>query len=258
MSYFQQLIYLLVGMHDEVAVLTLKDSSPVCEKFDEEVTVVFQYTQREREKTHKELLEGLFTHGIIKAKVLNYGYKELTPDKDDNVFIEINSEDIADLFFMPFNVYKNTYISDKKRTPNRTEIEMDFKGDGSEWDNYYFFEKRRVEEENIILSPEERYRYLAMRFFYEPDSISDQEREEIFDSTNSINENVAFYYYKIAEDKKIEVNDATRNYLSNLAIKRSNEAALLLNETLTQAGSSVKKLLELCPHSHPSRRRIQV
>lgn len=86
MSYFQQLIYLLVGMHDEVAVLTLKDSSPVCEKFDEEVTVVFQYTQREREQTHKELLEGLFTHGIIRAKGLNYGNEILIPDKDDNEF----------------------------------------------------------------------------------------------------------------------------------------------------------------------------
>lgn len=247
MPYPQQLIYLLAGMNDEVAPLTLKDSSPICDKFDKEVTVVFQYTQREREKTHKELLAGLFTYGIIRAKVLNYGNEILFPDEDDDVFIEINSEDIEYIFHWPLNAINNTFLSKEKRSSKRIEIEVESRGDGRHWDNYYVFERRRVEEDNIILSPEERYRYLAMRLFYESDSISEQERKEIFDSTNSINENVAFYYYKIAEDKNIEVNDTTIKYLSNLAMKRANKAALLLNESLTQAGSSVKKLLEQNP-----------
>ena len=94
MLYSLENIYYAVGKDDKVASLTLKPDSESCEKYGREPTVVFQYTQRERELMDKKLLNNSVTTGKLKAKVLGYGLPFKTPTSEEMEYIEINSQDI--------------------------------------------------------------------------------------------------------------------------------------------------------------------
>lgn len=243
-EYYLQLIYLVAGRLDLVATLTLKDNSPSCVKYDKEMTVVFQYTQREREEMDKQLEEGQKTHGIIKAKALNYGIPITLPESDEMKYVEINSEDIENVFVLHFRLNNNTFHSKEKRELDKMIIEVDSDPDDCHYDWYYVFEKNRVEEQGIILSPEERYAYLAMKLFYEAGSITELEKKEIFAHGRSLNEHVGFHYYSILDKKKLEISDASIKSLSKLFLKRTGERAMAVNKYLMEAGSSINKLIQ--------------
>jgi hypothetical protein len=247
MLYSLENIYYAVGKDDKVASLTLKPDSESCEKYGREPTVVFQYTQRERELMDKKLLNNSVTTGKLKAKVLGYGLPFKTPTSEEMEYIEINSQDIEDIYFLPYNLNLNTFHSEEKRRINKLNIEINSMPHGGDWDWYYGFEKRRVEEDGIILSPEEQYRYLALKLFYEPSNLTDEEKTDIFVTENSLNEYVGFYYFKILEDKGIKVSDKVVKKLKELFHKRMYEKMEFLNKYLLDAGSSFKKLIKEDP-----------
>lgn len=242
MLYSLENIYRIVGKDDKVATLTLKSGSESCEKYGSEPTVVFQYSQRERELMDKQVLSNTDNHGKVRAKVLGYGLPFNLPATKEMEFIEINSEDIEDIYLLPFNLNPNTFHSDKKRKHNTINIEMSSKSKGGDWDWYYGFEKMRVEEKGIILSPEERNHYLAMKLYYEPYSMTIQEKNESFVSENILNESVGYHYFMLKKERA-ELKDEIKEKMEQLAYYRLHKKKEKLNEYLVQAGSSLKKLM---------------
>lgn len=248
MNFNQEDIYRLVCKDDKVAALTLKTNSEGFKKYGKEPTVVFQYTQRERNFMDKQLLENTATNGVIRAKVLFYGLAPQIPETKEMEYIELNSQDIEDIYSFPFSMNKNTFHSSEERSIEKLEIEFDSLPKGKDWDWFYGFEKMRVEEKGIILSPEEQYQYLALKLFYEQHNLSEEEKADIFVSENKINENVGFYYFKILDDKDLKVKDEVIENLEKLFYKRMYEKTELLNKYLVGAGSSLNKLMRAYPN----------
>lgn len=247
MEYSQEHIYRIVGKDNNVAALTLKTDSESYKKYGGEPTVVFLYTQREREELDKQITTNACTHGMAKVKVLFYNLSTIGLKSELPEEIEINSKDIEDIYYTPFNLNNNTFHSTEKRTINKIQIETQALPEGGDWDWFYIFEKMRVMENGIILSPEEHKRYLALKLFYEPSDLTEEEKNEIFVTEKDLNENVGFYYFKILEDKGLKVDDNVIENLKKLFFKRMNEKGELLNKYLIEAGSSLKKLVKENP-----------
>lgn len=68
MTYTLEHIYRTVGKDDKVSNITFKDNSDSYVRFGREVTVVFIYTQRERETLDIQVTTNSASHGMIKAK----------------------------------------------------------------------------------------------------------------------------------------------------------------------------------------------
>lgn len=247
MEYSQEHIYRIVGKDNNVAALTLKTDSESYKKYGGEPTVVFLYTQRERDELDKQITTNACTHGMAKVKVLFYNLSTIGLKSELPEEIEINSQDIEDIYYLPFNLNQNTFHSTEKRTINKIQIETQALAEGGDWDWFYNFEKMRVMENGIILSPEEHKRYLALKLFYEPSDLTEEEKNEIFVTEKDLNENVGFYYFKILEDKGLKVDDNVIENLKKLFFKRMNEKGELLNKYLIEAGSSLKKLVKENP-----------
>lgn len=225
----------------------MKPDSESYKKYGGEPTVVFIYTQREREKMDKQIITNASTHGVVKAKMLFYNFSVIGLKSKFPEEVEINSQDIEDIYYLPFNLNHNTFHSAEKRTINKLEIETSSMPYGGDWDWFYRFEKMRVEEKRIILSPEEHNRYLALKLFFEPSNLTEEEKSEIFVTEKDLNEYVGFYYFKILEDKGHKVDGEIIESLKKLFYKRMNEKGYLLNKYLIEAGSSFKKLTKENP-----------
>lgn len=243
MPYTFEHIYRTVGKNDNVSNITFKENSDSYMRFGREATVVFIYTQRDRETLDIQITSNTATHGMVKAKVLFFELSKESLLNNKVQEIKFNTEDIEDVYFLPFNLNHNTFHSTEKRTVNKIEIETSSMPNGGDWDWYYGFEKMRVEEKGIILSPEEKNRYLAMKLIYEPNEISSQENSEVFASEGVLNETVGYHYFMIKK-VHVELKDEIKEKLELLVHKRLYEKREKLNEYLLQAGSSLKKLMK--------------
>lgn len=247
MTYTLEHIYRTVGKDDKVSTISFKVNSDSYERYGREATVVFIYTQREREVMDKQVATNSVTHGIVRAKVLLFEFSKESLLNSEVKEIEFNSEDIEDMYFLPNSLNNNTFHSTEKRTINKIEIETSSLPNGGVWDCFYGFEKMRVEEKRIILSPEEHNRYLALKLFFEPSNLTEEEKSELFVTEKDLNEYVGFYYFKILEDKGHKVDGEIIESLKKLFYKRMNEKGYLLNKYLIEAGSSFKKLTKENP-----------
>lgn len=237
MNYTIEEIYLLVGKDDKTAGLTFKYGSDAFKKYGSFITVVFLYTQYEREEMDKMvLIEPFSNHRRIKAKYLN---SELSKEKVELLLTEgIYSEDIAEILY--FNApQKNTFHSAEKRELNKIEIPMRTLPKGRDLDWMYGFSKK-LTNEGIGQCPKERTFYLAGKLYYEPENLTTEENEEIFGSGN-IQENVEWEFLQIKYIRE-EISDDEKKRLAELYGKKQKESISVLDNYLKQAGSSLKKL----------------
>lgn len=115
-------IYKLVGKEDKVAVLTFVKGSDPYTKYGATLTVVFQYTQAEREAFDKIMqIEPLPTEGgIVKVKCLGY---DVEPDEKKKLAeVGLKSDDILSIFPSPWPA-DNLFHSREKRSMRKIEIE---------------------------------------------------------------------------------------------------------------------------------------
>lgn len=243
MPYTLQYIYRTAGKDDKVSTVTFMSGSDSYERYGREATVVFLYTQREREALDIQVTTNSASHGIIKAKVLLFDFSKDSLLNNEVEEIEFNTEDIEDIYFLLYNLNKNTFHSVEKRTINKIEIETHALPNGGDWDWYYGFEKMRVEEKGIVLSPKERNRYMAMKLIYEPDKITNQEKIEIFASEGMLNEAAGYHYFMIKKES-VKLKEEIKEKLELLSYKRLYKKREKLNKYLVQAGSSLKKMMK--------------
>lgn len=244
MKYTLERIYSLVGKTDKVATLTFKKGSDAFIKYANSLTVVFIYEQAEREEFDKLIQDNhSSTHGQIKAKEL---LDELTNDKQKLLLKEgINSQDIIDIFFLPFDLATNTFHATKKKILNKNIIEMVPLQKGGDLGWMYGFQKKRVLD-GVIYPQNERNFYLAAKFYFEPQNLSEQEMQEIFDEAFLMREPVEMEFLDMKRMLE-EISEEEQQKLKTLKGKKSKSRLVILDSYLKQAGSSFKKLSEKNP-----------
>ncbi len=237
MDYSEEEVYTLVGKHDKTATVSFKPNSDSYKLYGPNVTVLFLYTQYEREDLDKRIKDpNLSTKSIIKVKHL---YSELDSVKIKKLeSIGINTDDIAVIGYLTSDP-KNTFHSKEQRSITKIEVPMKIQLKGRDIDWIYGFSKRLVES-GKGLSPKEMHFYLACKYFYESDKLSSNELSEIFDDSENMKIEIEFEYLKIKYEKVV-ADDADIKRLGQLIIKKDNEDLQLLDKYLKESGSSLSK-----------------
>ena len=238
MDYTIEEIYALVGKEDKTAGLTFNYDSEAYNTFGQFITVVFLYTQKEREEMDKLIQNETWTnHGYVRAKFLG-----LDLEKEKVAFLSekgINSEDIAEILYFKAPS-KNTFHSTNKREINKIEIPIQSQSKGRDFDWMYGFSKKQVSE-NIGLSPKEKAFYLAGKVYYEPDQLTGAEKQEIYQENGSLDVKIEWELLQIKYIRE-EISDEEKKRLAELYGIKKKESFEILDKYLQDAGSSLKKL----------------
>lgn len=237
MNYTIEEIYCLVGKDDKTSGLTFKYESQAYNLYGSFITVVFVYTQYEREEMDILIQTPPFCRdGRIKAKYLGI---ELSSDKVNRLLNEgIYSGDIAEILYDKAPS-KNTFHSSEKRQLTKIEIPMRTQPKVQDLDWMYGFSKK-LNNEGIGQCPRERSFYLAGKLFYEPENLTGEENEEIFDN-GKMDENVEWELFQMKYIRE-EISDEEKRRIAELDEKKQKESISILDNYLKQAGSSLKIL----------------
>ena len=238
MDYSEEEVYLLVGREDKTAGVTFKSGSDSYKLYGGHVTVLFLYTQYEREELDNRVKNpDSFTSGIIKVRHLT---SELDDEKVKQLERDgISTNDIASILFFRHDT-QNTFHSKEKRNIPKIEIPIDIQPKGKDLDWIYGFAKKIVGS-GTGLSPKERQFYLAGKLYYEPEALTIQERKELFDDAQNINPEIEFEFLKIKYERD-EADYTDKKRLAQLIRKKDIDDMDLLDKYLKETGSSLSKL----------------
>jgi hypothetical protein len=240
MRYSTEDIYRLVGREDKTAGITFRPGTKSYELYGDFITVVFVYTQSEREELDKRLQdENNSTSGQVRAKHL---VGELSETQIKLLETDgISSDDIIEILYFKAPE-KNTFHSKDKREITKLEIQTSPLPKGRDYDWMYGFKKQLVEQ-GIGLCPRERNFYLAGKYYYEPDNLTENEVNEIFLGGSTMSELVEWEFLAIKYFRE-EISAKEKARLGELIGKRKKEHYEILDYYLKQAGSSLKKLVK--------------
>jgi hypothetical protein len=244
MKYTLEEIYLLVGKEDKTAGITLRKDSDAYSSYGDFITVEFIYTQYEREELDSKIqIEPFDSRGYLRAKYLG---SDLSDEKIQKLYKEgIHSDDIVEILYYQAPS-KNAFHSKEKRSITKININLQPKAKGRDYDWIYGFNKKHVEEGNG-LSPHERSLYLACKYYYEPDELTENECNELFDDEGILKENIEWQLLNIKYQRE-EIEDDEKRRLIRLFQIKKQVARNLLDKYLKQSGSSLKKLLKDNPN----------
>jgi hypothetical protein len=237
MNYTIEEIYCLVGRDDKTAGLTFKYNSEGYKMFGSFITVVFLYSQKERENMDELIQTEPFSNsGWVRAKFLGTKLEDKKLE-----FLEkkgIFSEDIAEILYLNAPT-KNTFHSTAKREINTLNIKTESQPKGGDFDWMYGFSKRLVKD-GIGFCPKERAFYLAGKMYYEPETLTDEEKDEI-ETENGISKPIEWEFLQIKYIRE-DISDEEKKILGKLYAEKKRQSLDVLDNYLKQAGSSLKKL----------------
>lgn len=238
MNYSEEEVYSLVGRQDKTATVIFKSDSDSFKLYGPHVTVLFLYTQYEREELDNRIKNPDSKNSAIIT------VRHLTSQLDDDKIrrlenIGIKTDDIASILYFKHDT-QNTFHSKEKRTITKIEIPIHIQPKGRDLDWMYGFSKRLVDS-GISLSPKERQFYLAGKYYYEQETLTSEEHSEIFGNAQNMETGIEFEYLKI-KYKREEADGADKTRLVQLFRKKDNDDMSLLDKYLKETGSSLCKL----------------
>lgn len=235
MKYSIEQIYRTVGRDDKTAAISLQYGSDSYKQYGSFMTVVFDYTQGERQMLDELIETESNTSGFIKAQYLG---SELSEDKIKSLKEDgINSEEIIEIQNF-ISSTENTYHSNEKRTIKKIEIPIRQLPKGGDLDWMYGFKKKLVEE-NIGLCPRERNFYLAAKYYYEPSKLTEEELEEI-SIEGVLKEEIEWEFLGIKYIRE-DISDEEKIRAAELLGFRKRNWLNTLDKYLQQAGSGIGK-----------------
>ncbi|MPM00721.1 hypothetical protein SDC9_46951 [bioreactor metagenome] len=234
-------IYSHVGIYDKVVCINFKRESDAYKKYGSYIIGVFVYTQREREALDKKIKNKQKSFGVIKVEYIG---NELSQQLVDELRNEgVNSTEISSIYCTR-DKKTNTFHSQVTRVVNPINIQMDKEPNGGDYDWIYGFNKSLISQ-GIGFSPEEYDFYLALKLFYEPDSLSKEENEYILND-GILKESIEYKHLRIKYYKKNIDKKGFERYIT-LEHKRKKHLHGVFNHFLIQSGSSIKKILSTNP-----------
>lgn len=244
-NYTLEKIYDLVGRNDYTSTITFCPNSKSAKQYGDTLTIVFLYTQQEREELENNIKKGVAgKHGYVKVKYLLYDLPDNKIKKLEKV--GVNSNDIKNIEWFPYTEHRNTYGSKEKR--HISTITIDSKPSCYKNDILWMYGALKTYKNiGIGLCPEEQINYLAYKLILEPTKLTEEEKADIYDADGKINEEVAYVYlgYKCVTQNisKEEIIDLMR-----LCQKRYTKRMNILDKRLKEIGTSIEKLKESEPN----------
>jgi hypothetical protein len=231
-------IYELVGKKDKTAQVRFFPGTKSAQKFGLDVTVVFIYTQAEREQLDEMVKAGSKTSGMVRTKYL-------VGDLNKDVIREleqtgINSDDIFEILYFKTDP-ANTFHSQEIRTIKKTILTISPKPKGGDYNWIYGFKKKLVRE-GIGMTPNERLLYMALKLYFESNELSDDEKHEIYEDDNATLRPALEWEYLPIKLNRGEASEVELKRLGVLLADRRNRNIELLDKYLQEAGSGFKKL----------------
>jgi hypothetical protein len=238
MDYTTEEIYYLVGKEDKTTNVTFKYGSQSEKLYGDFITVVFIYSQKEREELDQKIKEPPFKNtGFIKAKYLG---RELDTEKKEKLInLGIDSQDIQEILYFT-NPPENTFHSKNIRTISTLKIPISIAPKGEDLNWQYGFRKKQVEKE-IGLSPRERNLYLAGKYYFEKEKLTKLELKEIYFRPQEMYQNIEWEYLGMKYLRE-EITEEERKRMSEILQNKKSETKKTLDKYLQDAGSSLKKL----------------
>lgn len=243
-------LYEYAGEKDCVVTLKLKPGSPSALVYGEDLTVVFVYQLKERNKlsVDKTALNDVST---VKAKELLHNINEELQEKLMTDGLEV--KDIIEILVAPATDEANTFGSTLLRKPKVFEIPFEAKSNGQDI-GWMYGALCRFIAQGIALTPEEHAEYLAYKLILNNKELTEEERKEIFDENGSIcNQEVAYFWLKWREDAG-RLSEKDRENLHALSQNRFYVRLAVAERELKNMGLSLKKLSE----SHPEKAALLI
>ena len=191
-NYTLEKIYDLVGRNDYVSTITFRPNTQSEKLYGNTLTIVFLYTQQEREELEDSIKKGVVgKHGYVRAKYLLFDLPDTKIKELEEV--GVNSNDITNIEWLPYTEPRNTYGSKEKRHIDTITIES--KPSCYENDILWMYGALKTyKEKGIGLCPEEQDNYLAYKLILEPAKLTEEENAVIYDANGKMNEDIAYVY----------------------------------------------------------------
>jgi len=242
MSYSLQGIFELVGKNDKVSVLNFYEGSNAFNTYGESITVVFDYSQDERDKWEARLVAGEKEDGatgIVKARYLGI---DLSEDlKRKLLEIGFDSNEILTLFPSP-RPSENQYLSKGKRSMVKSNIKTVQEPRGEDIDWMCVFNRRMVEE-GVGLPPQSMHFYYACKIYYVWDEITAEDRAKMYDADGNLKSEIEFEFLIIKYQRE-EITQDEKLKASELLQRHKRQCVAVLEKYLQDAGTSLKKLAQ--------------
>ena len=166
--------------------------------------------------------------------------RELGEKKKERLIqIGVDSQDISEILYFT-HPPENTFHSRTVRNIDTIEIPISTAPKGEDLNWHYGFRKKLIKEE-IGLSPRERNSYLAGKYYFEKEKLTDLENQEIYFEPTVMNQDIEWEYLTIKYLREEITEDERKRMTKILQIKKS-ETNQILDKYLQDAGSSLKKL----------------
>lgn len=235
-SITQGSLYASAGRRDDVCTLDLREGSEVYELFGPKVTVELVYTQEERRKLNTDLT-SLDNNPNVKAKGLVFLFNKGKDKADYLLNIGIPIKDIVAAFILHYTSDNNTFGNNEKRSLKITEVPFKAYGGGRDIGWVYGFMCRR-KKDGIGFMPDDEDRYTAYRFILDRDTMSEEERQKVFDKDGHIvMSNVGYHYLKWGEEAGL-LGNKDKELLRELKRRKIHERFEVLKDELKKAGIS--------------------
>ena len=229
-------IYELVGRDDGVATLSFRKGSSMDVLYPEGVTVSFVYTLTER-KQLEENMRSLDDNDTVAAKLLLIG-DNFAVNKDT---VEICVRDITDILYTTKADERNKFHSKELRSLNTLTIPLRKMSKGQDIGWIYGYLKR-MKDEGVALMPQEESQLLAYKLICDKDSLTDEDKEQIFNDKGKVaNKDVSYYYLKFKKEAGL-LSEEDERLLKKLDENRFSERLVILDEELRKAGMNRKQL----------------
>ena len=231
-GFTQEDIYTLCGRDDAVATITLNPDSEGYLTFGEDVTVCFEYTQKER----KELEEDSSSmNGVPFVKA-----RALLPDYDAakaEVLLTtgVSPHDIIQMLVYHGTKPQNTFYSQEKRSPNVLEIPFEAQGGGR--DIFWVYGALvGYLNKGMAITPEEYSEYLAYKLVLDKDGLTPEEHDQIYDERGLIHNNEVAWQFLNWKKEAGKLTEEDKHNLAYLKVLRIKERLDKLNELLKGVG----------------------
>jgi hypothetical protein len=238
MEYSVEDIYKFIGRDDKVALFTFHPDSEAYNSYGYSLTVSIIYGVKEREGLEAQYKEksSTKTFGYVKVKPLveKLNEEQTNALKEQGIF----SRDIQSIFSSQWAT-ENPFYQEEKRILNKIEIPIRKEPKGGDYDWMYGFNKQLISD-GVILIPDSMDFYLAMKMFYEPDEISEEEHILIHENGN-VKTNIERKFLEIKIEKEISSKDEEERFFELTKIHSTANLEILKQE-LERAGTNLSEL----------------